>query len=382
MTAHRTDSSRRPIVLATGGTGGHVFPAEALAEELASRGWPLALVTDGRARRWGRALESHPIHTIAAASPSGSALSKLVGIGRLALGLLQAVRLMGRIRPAAVVGFGGYAAAPTVLAAQLCGFPTVLHEQNAVFGRSNRLVGARAKRIAVSFARVARIDDGDPRVANIGNPVREAVRVIGERPYEAPMADGPIRLLVTGGSQGAASFGEVVPAAVAALPPDLRRRFVVVQQCRQEDLAKAHAVYAPLGVRAELAPFFADLPAKLAEAHVLVARAGASTVAELTAAGRPAVLVPYPFAAEDHQRANAAALELGDAAILLPHERFTVEALANHLHALAGDPARLAAMAAAARALGKPDAARRLADLVVAVVAPQPAPTAAQGAAA
>jgi hypothetical protein len=226
MSAAPADPTRRPIVLATGGTGGHVFPAEALAEELAARGWPLALITDGRARRWGRALESHPIHTVSAASPSGSAAKRLLGIGSLALGFVQALRLMLKIRPAVVVGFGGYAAAPTVLAAQLLGVPTVLHEQNAVFGRSNRLVGARARRIAVSFDRVGRISDADPRIARIGNPVREAVRAIGERPYVPPASDGPIRLLVTGGSQGAASFAQVIPAAIASLAPDLRRRFV------------------------------------------------------------------------------------------------------------------------------------------------------------
>jgi UDP-N-acetylglucosamine--N-acetylmuramyl-(pentapeptide) pyrophosphoryl-undecaprenol N-acetylglucosamine transferase len=364
--------ARRPVVLAAGGTGGHVFPAESLAGELARRGIPLALVTDERGRQWQGALAEAAVHRVRAASPSaGGAAARVRNVLALGAGVVQSVALLGRLSPAAVVGFGGYACVPAMFAARLRRLPTLIHEQNAVLGRANRLVAGRRTTIATAFAHVRHLADGDPRVRLVGNPVRQAVRAVRDMPYAPPTAAGDIRLVVIGGSQGAASFAVVIPEAIAGLPEAIRRRIRLAQQCRAEDLDRVRVFYTARGIDADCQAFFSDFPARLAGAHLVVARAGASTVAELTTSGRPSVLVPFPHATEDHQRANAQAIDEVGASILLPHERFTADALRTHLEALFGDAARLAAMAAAARAAGRPDAARHLADLVVELIAGQ-----------
>jgi len=354
-----------PVVLATGGTGGHVFPAEALAGELEARGLPFALVTDSRGRQWQGALSHRPIHYIHSASPTGPLRRRLAAVFSLGLGLFDAWRALGRIGPSAVVGFGGYASVPTLIAARLRRLPAMLHEQNAVLGKANRLVLGGAARVATSFARTQYVADDDRRAFLVGNPVREQVRALRGSPYRAPGEGRVIDLLVFGGSQGAQSFSQVVPEAILSLPAPLRARVRLVQQCRPEDLERARARYVAAGVVAELAPFFVDLPARLAAAHLAIGRAGASTVAELAAIGRPSILVPYPHAADDHQTANARAFEAAGACIVMPHASFTVAALVTQLTALFDTPQRLAAMAAAAHAAGRPDAAARLADLVV-----------------
>lgn len=354
-----------PVVLATGGTGGHVFPAEALAGELEARGLPFTLVTDSRGRQWQGALSRRPIHYIHSASPTGSLRRRLSAALVLGLGLFDAWRALGRIGPSAVVGFGGYASVPTLIAARLRRLPAMLHEQNAVLGKANRLVLGGAARVATSFARTQHVADDDRRARLVGNPVREPVRALRSSPYRAPAEGRVIDLLVFGGSQGAASFSQVVPEAILSLPAPLRARVRLVQQCRPEDLERVRARYAAAGVVAELAPFFVDLPARLAAAHLVIGRAGASTVAELAAIGRPSILVPYPHAADDHQTANARAFEAAGACIVMPHASFTAAALVTQLTALFETPQRLAAMAAAAHTAGRPDAAARLADLVV-----------------
>ena len=353
----------RPVVLATGGTGGHVFPAEALAGELEARGVPFTLVTDSRGRQWQGALSRRPIHYIRSASPTGSPVKKILALFSLALGLFDAWRALGRVGPSVVVGFGGYASVPTMVAARLRRLPAMLHEQNAVLGRANRLVLGGAGRVATSFART-RYLDGDVRAQLVGNPVREPVRALRDSPYRPPGEGRVIDLLVFGGSQGAASFGEVVPQAVLSLPQALRSRLRIVQQCRPEGIDRVRTSYVKAGVVAEIAPFFADLPQRMAAAHLVIGRSGASTVAELAAIGRPSILVPYPYAADDHQTANARAFEATGACIVLPHEFFTAATLAGHLLSLTGEPERLAAMAGAAHAAGRPDAAARLADVV------------------
>ncbi|MBM3621744.1 MAG: undecaprenyldiphospho-muramoylpentapeptide beta-N-acetylglucosaminyltransferase [Alphaproteobacteria bacterium] len=361
--------STQPVVLATGGTGGHVFPAEALAGELAARGVSLALITDDRGKQWPGELARHPVHHVRGGSPSAGGIARrLANTLGLAMGTAQAFGVIGRVRPSVVVGFGGYASVPTLLAARFRGVPRVVHEQNAVLGRANRVAAAGARAIATSFRKVRHIADGDPRIHLVGNPVRDAVRALHEVAYEPPGADGPIRMVVIGGSQGAASFSTVIPEAIAALPEALRRRLRLAQQCRAEDLERVKSFYAARGIDAECAPFFRDFPARLAGAHLVVARAGASTVAELTTSGRPSVLIPFPHATEDHQRANALAVDEVGASILLPHEAFTADALRLHLEALFADPGRLAGMAKAAREAGHPDAASRLADIVVGVM--------------
>jgi UDP-N-acetylglucosamine--N-acetylmuramyl-(pentapeptide) pyrophosphoryl-undecaprenol N-acetylglucosamine transferase len=354
----------RPVVLATGGTGGHVFPAEALAGELEARGVPFTLVTDARGKQWQGALARQPVHYIHSASPTGSLQRRLLAVLALGLGLLDAWRALGRIAPSAVVGFGGYASVPTMMAARLRRLPSMLHEQNAVLGRANRLVLGGAAAVATSFSRTRFLADGDGRSRLVGNPVREPVRALRTSPYRAPGPDRVIDILVFGGSQGAQSFSQIVPEAILSLPAALRARLRLVQQCRPDDLDKVRSVYNRAGIVAELAPFFADLPQRLAAAHLVIGRSGASTVAELAAIGRPSILVPYPYAADDHQTANARALEATGACIVIPHADFTVAALAGHLKALFETPQRLADMAAAAHAAGRPDAAARLADMV------------------
>lgn len=362
-------TSARPVVLATGGTGGHVFPAEALAGELEARGVPFALVTDSRGKQWQGALSRQPIHYIHSASPTGSIGKKIAALFSLGLGLFDAWRALGRLDPAAVVGFGGYASVPTMLAARLRRTPSMLHEQNAVLGKANRLVQGGAARIATSFARTRFIASGDSRMREVGNPVREPVKALRTSAYRAPGADRVIDLLVFGGSQGAASFSQVFPDAVLSLPEQVRSRLRIVQQCRPEDLDRVRKVYAEGRIVADLAPFFADLPQRLAGAHLVIARSGASTVAELAAIGRPSILVPYPYAADDHQTANARAFEAAGACLVIPHADFIAGTLANHLQRLFAEPQRLADMAAAAHAAGRPDAAARLADIVGELIA-------------
>jgi UDP-N-acetylglucosamine--N-acetylmuramyl-(pentapeptide) pyrophosphoryl-undecaprenol N-acetylglucosamine transferase len=352
----------RPIVLATGGTGGHVFPAEALAGELEARGMPFTLVTDSRGRQWQGALSRQPIHYIHSASPSGSLGTRLKALLSLGWGLFDAWRALGRIHPAAVVGFGGYASVPTMIAARLRGTPAMVHEQNAVLGKANRLILGGVSKVATSFAPTRFV--GEDRGWLVGNPVRDTVRALRSSGYRAPGPDRVIDLLIFGGSQGAASFSQVVPAALLSLEQPMRARLRIVQQCRPEDLQKVRSTYLRANIVAELAPFFADLPQRLASAHLVIGRSGASTVAELATIGRPSILIPYPYAADDHQTANARAFEASGACIVIPHAEFTAPTLAGHLHALIEAPERMAAMAAAAHAAGRPDAAARLADLV------------------
>jgi UDP-N-acetylglucosamine--N-acetylmuramyl-(pentapeptide) pyrophosphoryl-undecaprenol N-acetylglucosamine transferase len=373
-------SNSAPIVLATGGTGGHVFPAEALAGELAARGHSLALITDKRGRQWRGALANFPVHAIHATSPSGGIAGKLRGVVDLGRGFFEARSVLRKLAPAAAVGFGGYASVPGMMAATFSGIPTVLHEQNAVLGRANRLLAGRVDRIATAFAQVEHVATG--RATLVGNPVRDEVRALYGRGYVPPSPTGAINILITGGSQGATVFSKVLPEALSQMAPVLRSRLRIVQQCRSEDLEAVKSAYAALGIEAELASFFADIPALLAGAHLVLARAGASTVAELTASGRPSILVPYPHATDDHQTANARAIDEVGACIRIANAEFTASRLAGLLAELAGDPQRLARMAGAAHALGRPDAAQRLADLVEQVLRKAPAaPLVAGGAA-
>jgi UDP-N-acetylglucosamine--N-acetylmuramyl-(pentapeptide) pyrophosphoryl-undecaprenol N-acetylglucosamine transferase len=362
-----------PILLAAGGTGGHMFPAEALARALIARDRRVALVTDARGGGFGERLPEIAVHRIAASGLAGTGIAgRAQGVCRLALGYLQARRILRALAPAAVVGFGGYASVPAVLAAQRSGRKSVIHEQNAVLGRANRLLARRADAIATSFERVQAMPATRARIALTGNPVRPAIAALAGRPYVAPVREGPIAILVLGGSLGARVFARVVPAAIARLGEAERRRIRLAQQCRQENLAATRAAYDALGMTVELAPFFEDVPERLAVAQLVIARAGASTVAELAAAGRPALLVPYPHATDDHQRANAAALVEASAAWTMAEPDFTPAALAGLIAGWLAEPAPLAAAAARARALGRRDAADRLADLVLATAADRP----------
>jgi UDP-N-acetylglucosamine--N-acetylmuramyl-(pentapeptide) pyrophosphoryl-undecaprenol N-acetylglucosamine transferase len=353
------------FVVAAGGTGGHLFPAEALAGELARRGHRVALVSDARAGAYSAdgGIERHVVRS---ATPSGrGALGTLAAGAAIASGTLQARRLLRRLETRVVIGFGGYPSLPTLLAAPSVGARVMLHEQNAVLGRVNRFMLRKAQVLALSFDETAGFA---PRsglaVVTTGNPVRPAVLAARGHAYAAPSASGEFRLLVFGGSQGARLFGQVVPAALGRLPEGLRRRLAVVQQARPEDEAEVTAGYRQHGIAALVAPFFDDLPRRIAEAHLVISRAGAGSVSELAAIGRPALLVPFAHAMDDHQTANARALTTGGGAVLLVEERFTPDEVAARLLSLGQRPDVLERMAARARAVGRPDAVSALADLV------------------
>ena len=353
------------IVLAAGGTGGHMFPAEALAGELLGRGVKVALVTDKRGQAFDNRLPGVALHRIRAGRPGTGVASRVLAICEIALGLLAARRILRALAPAAAVGFGGYPSVPTMMAASRLGVPTVIHEQNARLGRANRWLAPRMKRIAISFAQVDGLADTDrARIAETGNPVRPAVVAEGGVLYTPPAA-GAINLLVIGGSQGAHILSVVVPAALALMPAAIKARLIVLQQTRPEDLDAVRRAYDASGIRAEIATFFADAPSRMARAHLVISRAGASSVAELCVVGRPAILVPYRHAADDHQTANAEALAAAGAAWVMNEHNFTPSALAQRLEILFTQPALLAASAASAKRHGRPDAARRLADLVL-----------------
>lgn len=360
-------AASNPILLAAGGTGGHVFPAEALAAELLRRGHRVGLVTDTRGKGFGQNLPELPLYRIASGTPSGRSLpGKIAALFEIGRGLFGALNLLALTQPAAVVGFGGYPALPLLLAARMKRVPVLIHEQNAVLGRVNRLVANRADRIATSFP-VTRFLPARIPATVTGNPVRTAILAAADRPYEAP--NGAISLLIMGGSQGARVLSDVVPAALAALPQEIKRRLKVQQQCRPEDLERVRAAYAQAGIQAEAASFFGDVAERLAAAHLVVSRSGASSTAEIAVIGRPSLLVPYAHAMDDHQTANAQALAQAGGAVVIAQDKFTTERAATVFNDLLGDPAELARMASAARSVGRPLAAQALADLVERVVA-------------
>ena len=360
---------RGPVLVAAGGTGGHLFPAEALATALNKRDIAVHLVTDRRAARFGGTFAEQTVHVVASATlRARNPIAAARTVGLVGLGLLQAHALLRRLRPAAVIGFGGYPTIPPVLAAVWCGIPTLIHDANAVAGRANRFLAPRVTALAVTFPDVfAHAPHLAAKATLTGNPVRAAVLTAAQTPYQR--SDRTMSLIIFGGSQGARIMSTVVPAAMERLDQGLRLRLLLAQQARSEDLEQVRANYARLNISAEVAPFFADLPARIAAAHLVVARSGASTVAELAAIGRPAILVPLPHALDQDQSANAAVLEQAGGAIALLQSAFTPERLARELTALAGTPQRLVAMASAARSGGAIDAAERLADLVLATIA-------------
>lgn len=364
------DSINRTIVLAAGGTGGHIFPAEALATELAERSYKPVLITDKRFAKYAQALQvvqngKLEVQTIRAGSLAGNPLRKAMGLTNLQLGVLQARRRLRKLKPLAVVGFGGYPSFPTMLAAVSQRRHTILHEQNAILGRTNRLLGRWVKQIATSFPGTEGLDHIQlAKSIHTGNPVRAAIRALREVPYPDIQADGPLHLLVTGGSQGATVFGEVVPEALEGLPAHLRSRIRIDQQCRPDDVDAVRVRYHNMGVHAEVATFFADIPARLASAHLVIARAGASTVSELLVAGCPAILVPYPHATDDHQTANAGALQEAGGGWVMPQPAFTPETLRDKIRKLMEAPEQLQKASTQMRARAKTDATTRLADLV------------------
>lgn len=358
------------ILLAAGGTGGHMMPARALASELKRRGHACILVTDRRGAGVPGAIGNIRRHCLDAGRMTGGPLRKLSAGARLGVNILRARRLLRSDRPAAAVGFGGYPALSALLAARSLRIPYLLHEQNAVLGRANRFLAGGAAAIALSYPDTRRVPGfATSRGELTGLPVRDEIAALAEAAYAPPAEDDPFRLLVLGGSLGARVLSEVVPAALARLPGELRGRLEISQQCRSEDLEAVRARYAEAGIAADLARYFEDVPERLRRTHLAIARAGASTLAELAAAGRPVILVPLPIATDDHQSANAAAVTVAGAGWTLSQAAFTPDVLAERLQALMCEPGRLRSASEAARGLGRPHAAAALADLVERVAA-------------
>ena len=355
----------RHFVLAAGGTGGHMIPAHALAEELMRRGHRVALVTDERGARIPGLFAGVQVHTLPAGRLGGGPAGWFKAVRNILTGRAMASRLYETFRPSAVIGFGGYPALPALLAASRDRIPTLIHEQNAVLGRVNRLMAGKVDAIATAYPQVDRLDSRHAAKTHlVGNPVRDEVLALRGQPYPALGGDGVFRVLVTGGSQGATVLSRVVPDGLGMLPEHFRRRLQVTKQCRAEDLEEVRARYAALAIPADLATYIEDMPDKLAWTHLVIARAGASTIAELTAAGRPAILVPLPSATDDHQSANAREMAKAGGARMIPQGRFTPVELAKQMQKLGLDPEALANAAARAKAVGRPNAASDLADLL------------------
>ncbi|RXZ64034.1 undecaprenyldiphospho-muramoylpentapeptide beta-N-acetylglucosaminyltransferase [Pelagerythrobacter rhizovicinus] len=357
--------ANRHYVLAAGGTGGHLIPAFALATELERRGHHVALVTDERGAAIPGKPSFLPVHVLPAGRFGKNPLAWVKGAGAVLEGRKMALRLFETFEPSAVVGFGGYPALPALLASTSAGIPSLVHEQNAVLGRVNRMLGGRVQAIATAYPDIARLK---PKYAEkvhlVGNPVRAEVLQLRQEPFPPLNEEGLLRVLVTGGSQGARVLSEIVPDGLAMLPPALRQRLQITQQCRAEDIDAVRERYRSHDIPAELGTYFEDMATRLADAHLFIGRAGASTIAELTAVGRPAILIPLPIATDDHQAANTRELTRAGGARMIRQERFTPKELAKQIQALAQHPQALANAAHAAWNCGRPNAVKDLADLV------------------
>jgi UDP-N-acetylglucosamine--N-acetylmuramyl-(pentapeptide) pyrophosphoryl-undecaprenol N-acetylglucosamine transferase len=358
--------SKALIALAAGGTGGHLFPAQALAEVLISRGHDTHLITDERVHDYGKSFPASMTHVIPSASLSLSKPLKVPGnLWRLGMGVMRAGALFTQIKPAAVVGFGGYPSLPPLWAATAKKIPSIVHEQNAVLGRANKAMAARVTAIATSFEQVFKVPpQAVEKIVFTGNPVRQSALQFAGASYPALDDHSPIKLVIFGGSQGAKFFSDVMPDTVKALPGPLRSRLSLVQQCRQEDIERVRAAYAALGVQAKLSHFFSNMPEEIAQAHLVICRSGASSIAELGVIGRPAILVPLPHAIDNDQQKNAESFQAAGAGYIKPQSELTSQALTSFLGQLLAQPQALKEAAKSAARHGKPDAAQKLADLV------------------
>jgi len=355
-----------PILITAGGTGGHLFPAQALAQELVRRGHSIVLMTDERVAKFEKLFPGAEIVQVPSATPSGGGAIGLVRVGPVILsGVLKAFGAIRRLKPAIAIGFGGYPTLPPLLAALLARVPVAIHEQNAVLGRANRVVAPYARAIGGTFDDPKFLRPQDrAKLVLTGNPVRDAVSATAGAPYVMPEPQGPFELLVFGGSQGARVMSEVVPEAVSLLPEDARGRLRVIQQARAEDIDRVRTIYDKAGIAADLQSFFDDMPSLISKAQLVIARAGASTVSELAVIGRPSILVPLPHSLDNDQKTNAERLVATGAAVMIEQKDFTPKSLAETLARLMDAPETLAGTAAAALALGQPQAVSNLADLV------------------
>lgn len=360
---------RELIVLSTGGTGGHITPAQALAQDLISRGFEIQLVTDERGMKYKHLFGEIPAHVIRSGTFGAGAMGKLKGAANLGVGFAQASLLLMRLKPRLVVGFGGYPSVPGVYAAQKLGIPTIIHEQNAIIGKANAFLAHGADRIALSLPVVQGLDDTERmRSVVTGNPVRPEIAALYTQPYPNLSHDTPMRIFIMGGSLGAKVFSDIVPQTLARLSNDYRQRLHVVQQCREDDLPLARRTYEVGKIKADLRPFFDNVAGELAKAHLVICRSGASTVAEVTTAGRPAIFVPYPHHKDQQQKMNADAVADAGGAWVMAEGGFTPEALLARIETFLQNPSILFRAAEKSRTCGKPDAARKLGNLVTAMV--------------
>ena len=356
--------AKKIVVIAAGGTGGHLFPAAAFAEEMFRRDWRVFLMTDARGRRYAEGFPAERVEDVSASSISANPFTAIPAGLKILKGINEAKARFKEAPPSLVAGFGGYPSFPALMAARAHKVPILIHEQNSVLGRVNRAMAGSAAIIACGFERLDRLpESASSRKRVVGNPVRLPILAVRERPYPEAPAGGRLNILIIGGSQGARVFGEVIPSAISLLPPALRSRLDVVHQVREEQVEAAKASYQVANVNAEVAPFFKDMGQRLGAAHLVISRAGASSVTELQVAGRPAILIPFAAAADDHQTANAEGLTAVGAADVFTEAEFEAGALSALLERRLADPNGLAVRAAAARAAAKPEAAKTLADL-------------------
>ncbi len=363
------DNNKKLILLSSGGTGGHMTPAQALGRDLLSRGYRVELVTDRRGLKYASMFDGIKIHVVKAGTLGTGLYRKITGLFNLGLGIMQAGVLVSRLKPAVVIGFGGYPSFPGVYVAQKKKIPTIIHEQNAVIGRANSMLVSGASRIALSLPILEGLDEGD-RVKSVvtGNPVRPDIAALYTEPYPSVNSDGALRIFVMGGSLGASVFSDVVPKTLARLPADYRSRLHVVQQCREEDIEEVRKLYEASNIEAELATFFDNVAEQMRQSHLLICRSGASTVAEVTTAGRPAIFVPYPHHKDQQQKMNADAVADAGGAWMMTESGFTQDALLARIETFLQTPEILFKAAEKARTCGKPDAARKLGNLVTAIV--------------
>lgn len=356
------------VILSAGGTGGHMTPARALGVDLLSRGYRVEVITDTRGEKFSSIFAGMPMHVVKAGTLGSGVMGKIKGLGNLGLGILKARKIIKRLKPAVVIGFGGYPSVPAVYAAQKMGIPTVIHEANAVIGKANDLLAPKATKIALSLPDVSGLSDSErARSIVTGNPVRPDIAALYTQPYPTPRVGGELRILIMGGSLGARVLSQIVPESLAMLGSDYRARLNIIQQCRAEDLDSVKEIYEKAGIKATLKTFFDDVPDQLSKAHLVIARSGASTVAEVTTAGRPAIFVPAGYHKDQQQKMNAESVADSGGAWVMTEAGFTAEALLARIETFLQNPEALFKAAENARSCGKPDAARKLGNLVTGI---------------
>lgn len=357
------------ILISAGGTGGHMSPASALSSDLLGRGYRVELVTDKRGTSFLSMFKDIPIHVVKSGTAGAGIMGKVKGAINLGMGVLHALKLVKSLKPDLVIGFGGYPSVPAVFAAQKFDIPTILHEQNAVLGKANAFLSHNAERIALSMPSMAGLEGDEKfRAVITGNPVRPEIAALYDRTYGALGDEGDLRILVMGGSLGATVFSEIVPNALAKLSSDNKKRLKVVQQCREIDIDAARAIYKEVGINAELATFIDDIAGELRKTHLVIARSGASTVAEVSTAGLPAIYVPYPHHKDQQQKKNALAISSTGGAWVMSEDIFTIESLLAKIEGFLQNPEILQRAALSAKTCAKPDAAKKLGNLVTAIV--------------